>query len=687
MDPNTPLQPQPQTPPPSPTPGSSAGYPQQQYPPYPTTPQQPIQQGSPLPSPQSYPQAQQSGTWSGQQSGGASYPPQSPQLQDMAQTPPPRPKIYGQTPLPIRILDWLKTRWYVPIGTILALVVIGNIAWQVLYPINALPPGLVVDGVNMGGVDREKAVTQLNTAYSKLKVKLFFGDATVPYKTPEAKELGIEVDNSARLESASYPYGLRFVPTSYWWAKNLTSVGEPIYNYDKTALDVYALKNLGEDCVIAPKNASLKLDDNRFAVVPAEAGGKCNMTEFKDAVGKTTYASGFSVKTGIKKIDAPLTDDIAKQLGDELNNNLDKDLPLQAGGETRSVKSSVVKGWLSFKPFIPEDKNDGAPLPPPRLLYVIESDRVRRYLESSGIAEKVEDKPGVTKVSTTDFTETSRTNGTPGVLIDITKTVASIDPFVNARTGSAKVIVGQVPPTTQFTRKYTPTDAGYRSLIEQFAQDNAGKIGIVLKELSGKKPWYSGAVNENMQLPAAGIEGIYLAYAAQKGIEDGSIQPTDRVYGNLSVQDCMRVAITDQDGDCIAALLGKMGNAKVHARMAEAGLNSTKFDGAVTVTTANDMATFMHKLARSELPITSKSLLESPLTDISLRSGMKSAILGGGKVAGGASEKSYNEVAVGTKNGQFVLSFISEGSDGAKTAAKLVKAVETLRQQKQDLKN
>lgn len=551
---------------------------------------------------------------------------------------------------------------------------------------DALSPNLVVDGVKVGGLERDRAVSQLNNAYGKLKVKLFFGDATVPYRTPTAAELGISVDNTTRLASASYPFALRFVPTSYWWASSLVSVGDPVYNYDKTLLDTYALKNLGEDCVIPVKNASLKLDDDRFTVIPAEAGGKCNITEFKDAVSKTTYRSGFTVKTGVKKIQAPLTDDIAKQLGDELNNNLKNDMPLQAAGVTTDVKSAIVKSWLSFKPFIPEDKNDGTPLPPPRLLYVIEPDRVKRYLQTSGIAEKVEKKPGVTKVSTTDFTETARTNGAPGILIDITKTIASIDPYVNARNNNATVVVGQVAPTTQYTRTYTPSEAGYRSLIQQFAQDNPGKISIVLRELAGKKPWYTSAVNENNPMPAAGVEGIYLAYAAQRGIEDGSIQFSDKIYGSLSVVDCMKAAVSDQDPDCIAALMGKMGNATIQRRMNDIGLTSTRFDGSVTVTTATDMATFMQKLLKNELIIKDKSSIESPLSNLSLRGGMKSAISSGGRVAGGATETNYNEVAIGNKNGQFILSFMSEGSGGEKTAAKLVRAVETLRQQKQDLR-
>lgn len=682
MDPNSPYQP-PSTPTPSPaTPPVSA-------PEVPTGYSQVPSAGSAVPQPQGYPQPQNTWTQAPNQQG---YPqaPQTPRPNDMSyvapSTPPPRPRSYGQLPLPVRIAEWLKGKWYIPLAIILACILLGNIIWQLVFPINALPPGLSVDGVNVGGMDRDKAVAQLNSAYGKQKVNLFFGDATVPYKTPTANQLGIQVDNTTRLASASYPFALRFVPTSYWWASSLVSVGNPVYNYDKATLDTYALKNLGEDCVIPPKNASLKLDDDRFSVISAEPGGKCNLSEFKDEVGKTTYANGFKVKTNINKVDAPLTNDIAQQLGDELNNNLNKDMPLQAGGETTQVRSTTVKGWLSFQPYVPEDKNDGTPTPPPRLLYVIEPDRVKRYLDTSGISAKVEKKPGVTKVATTDFTETSRTEGSPGVLIDVTKTIASIDPFVNGRAGSTAVTVGPVPPTTQYTRKYTPSDAGYRALIQQFAQDNPGKIGIVFKELSGKRPLLGGVVNEHERMPAAGVEGMYLAYAAQKGIEDGAIQPTDSVFGGLSYVECMEAAVSDQDEDCISALLGKMGNATVHARLAEIGLTETSFSGDVTTTTARDMALFMEKINDpTQIPITQRDRIINPLNDVSLRDGIKSAA-GNAKVAGGATEANYNEMAVVSKLGQYIVSIATQGSEGEKTAAKLIQAIDGIRQQKQDLR-
>lgn len=601
-------------------------------------------------------------------------------------TPPPRPKSYGKPPVAIRAAEGLKKYWLWGVIATVLLVVALDIVWQVARPMNVLPKGMTVDGVAVGGMERDAAVAQLNKAYGEAKVKLFFGDATVPLETPQAKSLGISADHTSRLAGASYPFALRFVPTSYFWASSMVKVGEPVYSYDTATLDTYALKNLGEECTIEPSNASLKLDsDDRFVVIPAEPGGKCNLTEFKDGVKKATLASGFTVKTDMRKVDAPLTDDIAKQLADELNNRLTRVMPLQAGGQTTEVKPTIIKGWLSFYADIPKPSEDGSETAPPRLLYKIEPDRVKRYLETSGIAAKVEKKPGVTKVSTTDFTETSRSEGAPGILVDIGKTIANIDPFINNRANNAEVAVGPVPATVQYNRSYTPSDVGYRALIEQFAQDNTGDIAISLHEFSGKKPWLGGEVNATTQMPAAGLEGLFVAYAAQKGIEDGAIQKTDQVVNGLSYTECMTAAISDQDSDCISGLVSVMGSATVQQRLNAIGMTSTSITTAENMTTAADAALFLQKLKDSELGIKQIDTLTSPMRNLSLRDGMKKAVPSA-DVAGGATETSYNEIATISNKGQYRIAVLTKGADGAKTVTKLLKAVEELRAQKQALK-
>lgn len=186
MDPNS--QYQPQTPPPTPAPGA-APVQQPQYTGEPTYPQP-----TAMPSPQPYQQAQNQ--WSAPPQTGYPQAPQVPQPHDMSaypgvvgSTPPPRPRVYGKTPAAVRFVEWLKGHWYVPIGALLALVLIGNILWQVLYPMNDLAPGLAVDGVKVGGMDRDEAVTKLNEAYGKLKVSLFLVMRQYPTKPQQLVNL------------------------------------------------------------------------------------------------------------------------------------------------------------------------------------------------------------------------------------------------------------------------------------------------------------------------------------------------------------------------------------------------------------------------------------------------------------------------------------------------------------------
>ncbi|MGO3702397.1 MAG: serine hydrolase [Candidatus Saccharimonadales bacterium] len=694
MNPNNPYNPNqqpeqspaPQTPPPYQTLPTVAvnDTPSQTHAPQPQTPQPwqsqqfpqtPPQQTS-APAQNSWPQ--QTPSQPPQSMGGAGSP-------EPSRTPPPRMRRYDKAPLPVRMMGWLKKNWWAPVVGLLILAVVGDVIFQIAQPANALPQGTVISGADVSGMDRSEAVASLNNAYGEVKTEIYFGESTIPYTIPTAKEVGINVDNTSRLENVSYPLWLRLIPTSYMWASSLNNIGEPLYNYDKSTLDTFALKNLGDDCTIEPKNATLKLEDDRFTVVSAVPGGKCNITEFKNAASNATMGDDgkITIRTPINETPAPLTDAIAQQLADELNHNLSRDMPLQAGGKTETVPVRTVKGWLSFKAVIPEAK-EGEEAAPPRLAMVIEKERLRKYFDGS-IASRVEKKPGVTKIATTDFTETSHTEGASGVLIDLDKTIPTIEAFIGRRANSAVVHTGPVAPTVQYTRTYTPTENGFRALIEQFAHDNKGKIGIVFQEVGGKKPYTSGAANDRIVMKGSGIEATYLAYAAQAGIEDGSIQPTDRIVGSQSVEDCVAAAIERQDYDCSRALLDKVTHARVQQRMQEIGLTSTSFSGEFNTTTARDAATFTQRLLDRDLPIKKWGSLEQPMRNTSLRAGFIGGSSGNVVSFGGEEDGNYSEAGYISLKGRYYVSFVSEGSD-AQTAAKLIQAIDKLRLEKSELK-
>lgn len=690
---------QPQTPPPTPAP-----YPMQQpiygqapanqTPPQPTVyPPQNSGQIPPAqpgygPAPYQQPYANGYGQPPAQPVAPQGLPPAAPP--PPSYTPPPRPQRYDKLPLPLRLLDWAKKNWWAPVLGLLLLLIVGQIIYQVAYPANALPPGTMVDGQDVGGMDRQEAIKALNEAYGDIKTDVYFGTSTVAYRTPEARELGISVDNSKRLADVSYPMWLRLIPSSIMWASSLHKIETPLYNYDTTTIDRFVQRQLGADCTIKPQNATIKLDDNQFMPVPSMAGGKCDVLDFKSKVAQTKFKDGkMSVRTDMNEVPAPINDDMAKDLSDTLNTNLAKDASLVAGNHTQEVPARIIKGWLSFKPVIPEvSEDEDAVVAAPKLTYAVEEERVRKYFDST-IASKVEQKPGTTKIATTDYTETSRQEGAPGVMIDMGRAIASINQVVAAESQQIVVATGPVPAIEQYSRTYTPSEAGMSALIEQFAHDNKGRIGIYMQEESGKKPMLGGSVRADEVFPAAGIEGLYVAYAAQLGIEDGSIQPTDRIAGSRSVADCIPEAIAQQDSDCIEALLGKVGMPVVVQRLQALGLRNTAFSGAANTTTAHDAYTFMVKMRSKEFPLKSKGSLETPLREMQLREGMigQFGSAGGIFVMGGSNDTAYNEMAYISDKGVYQIGIMTEGSDGAKTVAKLTQAIEKLRSERQALKS
>ena len=596
-------------------------------------------------------------------------------------TPPPRMKRYDQPPLPIRIVDWIKKNWWAPVVGLLILLLVSNVIYQVAaYPASALAPGLKVDGNNFNKAKKEDVVRQLDEGYSKVSTEMYFGSASVAYKISEAKELGIVIENSDRFKNASYPLWLRLIPTSVWWAAALAKVESPIYKIDRAKLDGYINKEIGSNCQIQPKDASLKLEDGQFVVVSAVPGGVCNISEFRSEVQKVRVDEGkIKIRSSMKETDAKLKDEHVRAVADKLNKNLAKNFTVIAGEERFEVSGSTIKNWLVFETITPEGGE-------PSLSINVDEGRLQKYLTGT-TASRLEKKPGNTTITTKDYTLISQVNGANGAVFDISKIITSIKAAIEGQ--SSEILIGtkEVGPTVKYNRSYSPTEAGFKALVEHFAHDNQGKIGIVLHEDSGKKPLINTAINDQVQLPSNGFEAIYIAYAAQIGIENGSLQPTDKIAGSLSIKDCMKEAVSEQSQDCIKALLTKIGNGVVQQRLVNLGLTGTTLSGDTFKTTARDMSIFMQKHIKHTNGIKQTSDLDNMMSNNRYRDGMV-GILGGNtssQTVVGAGEAGFADMVLANSRGRFIVTYISDNKD-PKQARELIQAIERLRTEKNNLK-
>ena len=498
--------------------------------------------------------------------------------------------------------DWMKRHWKLVLLIIIGLVILFETIFQIVYPSSRLIPGTKVDGLDIGGLTKSDAATKLDKAYGALTLDIYFGKNGAAFQSPKMSDAGIGTDNSARVAALDYPTYLRFIPGSIFWAPGLEKTGDIAYTYDTNKIASYTESKVGTNCSIDPQNASLKLVDSQLQLIPSSTGGTCDITEFEQKLAQVKPDSNKAnnVRIAIDETPAPVSDDMARDLAAKLNGRLAAAMPLSVDAATDSIPGHVVLGWLDFTAVVPEQTIDNTGNQSASLQFSINTDRMKAYLDQ-GIASKLVIKPGVSKVSTKDFTETSRANGANGRDVNVTATAQSVTDYINSKTNKAVGATQVVGPTTIYTRSYSPTSVGFSALLAQYAQDNPGTWGLAFTELSGVTNPRHASYNGDTQLPAAGIQSLYLGYTDVIQEYNGASRPVDVIAGDTNEVDCFKQMYQDFDTGCIDGFYDFYGYATIAARGRDLGLTNTSFAGRQTATTANDLQRVMVGLYKNQL--------------------------------------------------------------------------------------
>ena len=575
------------------------------------------------------------------------------------------PKRYDKPPLIIRLVDWFKKNWWAPAVGVVILTLFGMIFYQILIPQDQFLAGVSVDGNNVGGMKKSVVIDKLNKAYSEVPTEVYFGKSSVPYVNTKAADIGVTVDNTNRFKDVNYSLWLRLVPTSVWWAGSSEKVGPAEYIYDDGKIDNFVAKKLGQDCKIKPENATIKVDDGQLVVVGSQAGGTCDLKKFKENVKKAQIKnSKIVIRTDMDENPPGISDAVARELADNLNKRLKDGLPMKVKDGSEKISSAIVKSWLDFQ-VIDKDAN-GQPQAP-RRVYVVNRERLDKYL-SDILASRVEKKPGVTKISTRDFQETSRQTGPDGIAIDVEDTARSAEAFISGGAETSELKLMGVAAKIEYSRSYTPTQEGMNALTSQFVSDNGGNVGVYYYEDSGKKPLFKAFSNENKVMSSNGAEGMYLAYAAQAAIEDNLTHPKAQI-GNKNVETCMKEAITSQNKECITGLISRVGAPKATEYLRRIGLQNTSFTETGATTSAADLGNFLYRIMKKEANISDYSRLESPMRQIRSRNGLMRGIqeVSNDKsfvgIVGDLQNNNYAEAVISNYSGRFIIGVIGENLD------------------------
>ncbi len=591
-------------------------------------------------------------------------------------------------PVALTLPIWLREHWKIVTASVIGILLVLSIAGQIIYPSSYILPGTKVDGVNVGGMRKKDAAAKLDGLYGDLKLAIYFGKNEAAFQTPQFKEVGIGTDNSTRLESLQYPWYLRIIPSSIFWAGNMSKVGNPEYTYDKAKIDSYTQSKVGDDCTIPAQDASLKLVDDKLQVVPSVPGGVCDITRFQQVLAETIPVAGpdNSVRIDIQETPAMVDNDKARALADTLNDSMATAMPINVAGAQQTIVGKSVLSWLDFKSFIPElpvgQRDEEKIRDGSKLTFTVNRDRMTKFMQS-GISSKVAIKAGVTRISTSDFTVTSQVNGQTGRELDPEKTAVGVENYLNKKSNLAVAETRSVAPQIVYTRTYSPTNTGFAALLAQYPQEHAGVYAASVVELSGAQPYRSANYRGDQPMLTAGSEAGYVGYAVLMGLANSSILTSDKIVGSKQTDQCFKEMIERTNIDCSNAFMNKIGHETMVARGKELGLTGTTFAASQTRTTTNDMMNFLVNVYRSKVaPTAGGGRILGAMQGTRLRDGLLVG-LGKGNVANIAGERGniHNDAGIMySQKGVYILVIMTEGASRADiaTLAGKVEALHTV---------
>ena len=550
-------------------------------------------------------------------------------------------------------LPWKK------LGLLLLIWIVGTVLIvQVFYPGNKLLPYQNIDGLALGGNTYQQAAERLDAAYADKKIEVFLQNNSKPVSSPKLAEAGIKVSNSDRLKQYIYPWYLRLVPSSIFWAGG--SKAEPKVEFTNKTDDFITTK-LMKECQVAPVDATLKAEGDKLSVVSAKAGGECNPETVKKefTAVKPVLNQATKVSISVKELPFEVANDEAKAAGDIIMARVGEAVPLSVNGQNIGIAPSDFYAWLEFTPN--QDTVEAT----------VSGAKAQEYL-AKNITPKVAVAPGTATVTTRDFAEVSRTGGGDGQTLNIDATVRSLNDFLSRQSTTATAVPQSVPANITYVRTYSSTDEGLNALLSNYAKDHAGTYGISYAELSGdrRRANYQG----DKKFVTASTYKLFVAYSVLKRVESGQMSWEDN-------QTCFNKMISQSDNPCSEAFLQKVGLGTITKEINAMGLKNSNFtQSGGPFTTANDLVTFLGTLESGNMfSSTSRSRLISAMNGNVYRKGVPAGASGQVADKVGFMDGLLHDAAiVYSPKGTYVLAVMTDGSTWDNIAG-LTRELEKLR--------
>jgi vancomycin resistance protein YoaR len=242
--------------------------------------------------------------------------------------------------------------WWLIIGSVVAVLLAGAYVLLAAWQSTAAPSGAQSMGVDIGGMDREQAVTALTDGLGETpqqEVDVVAGESSATFDPADA---GMGVDIDATVDSA---LGFSLDPRVVWSRLVEDEEIAPVLDIDDDALGP-VLESTAEDLSLEPVDAQLEFDEDRAAIVTkGEDGIVVADSALREAI-EQQWLRTDEVTVDPVATEPDITTAEAEQVrSDVAEPAVSDDVTLEAtdpDGETQEmeVPAQTIAGHLSFEP-------------------------------------------------------------------------------------------------------------------------------------------------------------------------------------------------------------------------------------------------------------------------------------------------------------------------------------------------
>lgn len=418
----------------------------------------------------------------------------------------------------------------------IAIIWVGVAFWQLVFPSDYTLPLARIDNLSVGKQQRMQLIETLHDRYESSVISV-----NIPNKKPLTIKLAstgyVPKYNEAADSVLDYPMWQRFIPFTsvYHLLAYRAHVPQEI---DGEVFSEFARK-VSEACQKTPQDAAIEIKDGKVNLKSAVLGQQCDATGLRIQL-EAFQLGQTEIKVPATPITPTITDGKLRTQFLQAQRVVESDINLASPSEQWKIPRETVAKWLTVA-------IDGE-----NITLNINRDAVKQYLgEYRG---KTYVAPGTTTIHLLDGLEVRRESGKPGQGIDTEVTSARIaenllKPSIPKVTW---VQLAVLAPAENLDRQYTQTNAGVQALIEQWDRDNAGRYGIIVRDLSGRG--LNGALNADRDFVTASTYKQFLAYAVLHKIEAGQMSFDDQTSTGLTVRGCIEEMILHSTNPCAIAL-------------------------------------------------------------------------------------------------------------------------------------